>query len=102
MLINILLFFPEFHRGRTELSPGDGQRGLAAHRLAPSPSATRAAVAASIRASSSAITLRRGRPGGIAGRNSRMMRPGLLGKLRRPQNSPEVTATGTSGTPSWV
>jgi hypothetical protein len=56
MLINILLFLPRFHRGRAELSSGDVQRGPADHGLAPSPSAMRAAVAASIRASSSAIT----------------------------------------------
>src|SRR5260370_42644745 len=54
-----------------------------AHSPCP-PSAIRAAVAASIRPSSSAITLRRGSPGGIAGRNPRMMRPRLLRKLRRP------------------
>src|SRR6202022_4002348 len=64
---------------------------------AASPSRTSAAVAVSTRLSSSAITRRRVRPGGIGSRNSRVIRPGRLTKLRRPQKSPELTAAGTSG-----
>ena len=37
------------------------------------------------------------KPVGMAGRNSTMMRPGRLTKLRRPQNRPELSAIGTTG-----
>ena len=37
-------------------------------------------------------------PGGIASRNSMMILPGYLRKLRRGQKSPEFSATGQTGT----
>src|SRR5262249_604935 len=57
--------------------------------------------AGSNRSSSSAMNALRGRPGSIAGRNSSVMRPGLLLNARRPQKSPEFSATGTTGISRW-
>ena len=40
----------------------------------------------------------RGRPGGIGARISSVIVPGRLTHLRRPQNRPEFSAIGTTGT----
>ena len=42
----------------------------------------------------------RSSPGSIGSRNSTVMVPGFLRKLWRPQNRPEFSATGTTGTSS--
>ena len=40
-------------------------------------------------------------PGAIGGNTSSVIVPGRLIHFRRPQNRPELSATGTTGTPSW-
>src|SRR5579871_3504509 len=83
-----------------------GERGLDAgcdHRDPPSVSTlANLVLAPSSLFSNSAMKARRGEPGGIAGRNSSVMVPGFLWKLRRPQKRPELSATGTTGKSSWL
>jgi hypothetical protein len=43
----------------------------------------------------------RRRPGAIGGSTSSVIVPGRLIHLRRPQNRPELSAIGTTGTPIW-
>ena len=60
--------------------------------------ATRRLLAPSSWLSSVCMKPARSRPGGIGGRNCTVISPGFLTKARRPQNTPELSATGITGT----
>ena len=46
------------------------------------------------------VNVKAGRPGGMGGRKRAVAVPGQRTRLWRPQNSPELRPTGTTGTPS--
>src|SRR6185312_539255 len=67
--------------------------------LSPLSSSSSRLVAPSTACSSLAWKAARPRPGAIGGRISRVMVPGRRRNERRGQNKPELSATGTTGTP---